>query len=61
MKVRTNRKRVMAKLKHNNQYRWVVMPIIQAGEEKRKVREKIQAIIDKYFPELNGIPCHSWI
>jgi hypothetical protein len=61
MKVRTNRKRVMARLKHNNQYRWVVMPIIQAGEEKRKVREKIQAIIDKAFPELKGIPCPSWI
>jgi hypothetical protein len=51
----------MAKIKHNNQYRWVVMPIIKAGEEKRRVREKIQAIIDKQFPELKGIPCPSWI
>ena len=61
MKVRTNRRRIMAKIQHNNQYKWVVMPIIKAGEERRKSREKIQAIIDKQFPELKGIPCPSWI
>jgi hypothetical protein len=51
----------MAKIKANNQYRWIVMPIIKASEEKRIVRERIQAIVDKAFPEMKGIPCPSWI
>jgi hypothetical protein len=51
----------MTKIKHNNQYRWLVMPIIKAGEEKRIIRERIQAIVDKSFPDLKGIPCPSWI
>ena len=61
MKVRTNRRRIMAKIKANNQYRWIVMPIIKASEEKRIIRQRIQAIVDKAFPELKGIPCPSWI
>jgi hypothetical protein len=61
MKVRKNKRFVMARLKHNKQHRWVVMSIIKAGDERRKSREKIQAIIDKQFPELKGIPCPSWI
>ena len=61
MKVRTNRRQIMAKIKANNKYRWIVMPIIRASEEKRIVRERIQAMVDKAFPELKGIPCPSWI
>ena len=61
MKVRTNRRQIMAKIKANNKYRWIVMPIIRASEEKRVVRERIQAMVDKAFPELKGIPCPSWI
>lgn len=61
MKIRTNRRRIMAKIKANNQYRWIVMPIIKAGEERRIIRERIQAIVDKSFPDLKGIPCPSWI
>ena len=61
MKVRTNRRLIMARIKHNNQYRWIVMPMIKAAEEKRIIRERIQAIVDKAFPELKGIPCPSWI
>jgi len=61
MKVKTNRRLIMARIKHNNQYRWIVMPMIKAAEEKRIIRERIQAIVDKAFPELKGIPCPSWI
>lgn len=61
MKIRKIRKRVIARIKHNNQYRWIVMPMIKAAEEKRIIRERIQAIVDKAFPELKGIPCPSWI
>ena len=52
MKVRANRRRIMAKIKANNQYRWIVMPIIRAAEEKRIIRQRIQAIVDKAFPDL---------
>ncbi len=31
------------------------MPIIKASEEKRIIRERIQAIVDKAFPELKGV------
>ena len=61
MKIRTNRRQIMAKIKANNKYRWIVMPIIRASEEKRIVRERIQAMVDKAFPDLKGIPCPSWI
>jgi hypothetical protein len=61
MKIRTNRRRVLTRIKANNQYRWIVMPMIKAAEEKRIIRERIQAIVDKAFPELKGIPCPSWI
>jgi hypothetical protein len=61
MKIRTNRRRVLTRIKANNQYRWMVMPMIKAAEEKRIIRERIQAIVDKAFPELKGIPCPSWI
>lgn len=55
MKIRTNRKRVLTRLAHNRKYRWIVMPIIEASEEKRILRERIQAIVDKAFPELKGV------
>ena len=61
MKIRTNRRQIMAKIKANNKYRWIVMPIIRASEQKRIVRERIQAMVDKAFPDLKGIPCPSWI
>ena len=61
MKVKTNRRRIMAKIKQNNQYRWIVMPMIKAAEDKRIIRERIQAIVDKSFPNLKGIPCPTWI
>ena len=55
MKIRTNRRRIMARIKANNQYHGIVMPILTASEEKRLIRERIQAIVDKAFPELKGV------
>jgi hypothetical protein len=55
MRIRDNRRRILSRLRQNNKYRWIVMPIIKASEEKRIVRERIQAIVDKAFPELKGV------
>ena len=52
MRMRDNRRRILSRIRQNNKYRWIVMPIIKASEEKRIVRERIQAIVDKAFPEL---------
>jgi hypothetical protein len=51
----------MAKIKANNQYHWIVMPMIKAAEEKQIIRKRIEAMVDKAFPDLKGIPCPSWI
>jgi hypothetical protein len=61
MKVRTNRHRIMARIKENNRYHWFVMPMIKASEQKRITRLKIEAIVNKAFPELKGISCPTWI
>jgi hypothetical protein len=55
MRIRDNRRRILSRLRQNNKYRWIVMPIIKASEEKRMIRERIQAIVDKAFPELKGV------
>jgi hypothetical protein len=55
MRIRDNRRRILSRLRQNNKYRWIVMPIIKASEEKRIVRERIQSIVDKAFPELKGV------
>jgi len=52
LKIRTNRKRVMTRLAHNRKYHWFVAPMIKASEEKRIIRERIKAMVDKAFPEL---------
>jgi hypothetical protein len=52
MSVRTNRRRILAKVQANNKYRWFVMPIIKASEQKRITNEKIKALVDRAFPEL---------
>ena len=61
MKIRTNRRRIVARIKANNQYHWIVMPMIKAAEEKQIIRKRIEAMVDKAFPDLKGIPCPSWI
>jgi hypothetical protein len=55
MRIRDNRRRILSRIRQNNKYRWIVMPIIKASEEKRMIRERIQAIVDKAFPELKGV------
>ena len=55
MRIRDNRRRILSRLRQNNKYRWIVMPIIKASEEKRIIRERIQAKVDKAFPELKGV------
>lgn len=55
MRIRDNRRRILSRLRQNNKYRWIVMPIIKASEEKRIIRERIQAIVNKAFPELKGV------
>lgn len=51
MKIRTNRKRVLAKLAHNNHGLWYITPFMVKAEMIRKTNERIRAIIDKTFPE----------
>ena len=52
MKVRKNKKYVTARLAHNKQYIWFVAPFIAKAEKIKKNNERIQAIINKSFPEL---------
>ena len=52
MKVRTNRKRVLARLAHNNDVHWYIRPFMVKAEMIRKTNERIRAIIDATFPEL---------
>jgi hypothetical protein len=52
MKIRINKHHILARMQANNRYRWFVMPMIKASEQKRITNEKIKAIVDKAFPEL---------
>ena len=52
MKVRINKHHILARVQANNKYRWFVMPMIKASEQKRMTNEKIKAMVDKAFPEL---------
>ena len=61
MKVRTNRKRILAKIKANNQYVWYVTPFRIKAEMASKTNKRIREIVDAAFPELKGIPCPTWI
>ena len=54
MKMRTNRKRVLAKLAHNNQYHWYVTPFRIKAEMASKMNKRIREIVDAAFPELKG-------
>ena len=52
MKVRTNRKRVLARLAYNNNVHWYIRPFMVKAEMIRKTNERIRAIINATFPEL---------
>jgi len=55
MKVRTNRRRIMAKMAHNNNIHWYVTPFRIKAEMAAKTRKRIREIVDATFPELKGI------
>ena len=55
MKVRTNRRRIMARLAHNNNIHWYVTPFRIKAELAAKTRQRIRDIVDATFPELKGI------
>jgi hypothetical protein len=52
MKVRTNRRRVLAKLGHNNRVKWLIAPILVRAAKIRERNQRIKAQVDKMFPEL---------
>ena len=52
MKVRTNRRRVLAKLSHNNRVRWLIAPILARAAKIYERNQIIKAQVDKMFPEL---------
>ena len=52
MKVRTNRKLIMARLAHNKKITWYITPFLVKAEMVRKTNERIRSIINATFPEL---------
>ena len=52
MKVRTNRRRVLAKLSHNNRIKWLIAPILARSAKIYERNQRIKAQVDKMFPEL---------
>jgi hypothetical protein len=52
MKVRTNRRCVLAKLAHNNRVRWLIAPILARSAKIYERNQRIKAQVDKMFPEL---------
>jgi hypothetical protein len=61
MKIRMNKRRILSRLAHNKQYFWFVTAALSGSDKRRIFRERIQATVDKAFPDLKGIPCPSWI
>lgn len=51
MKVRTNRRRIMAKMAHDKQYIWYVTPFRIKAEMAAKTRQRIREIVDATFPK----------
>lgn len=51
MKIRTNRKRVLAKLAHNKRISWFLAPIIARSKVIAERNQRIKALVDKAFPE----------
>ena len=52
MKVRTNRKRVLARMAYNNNVHWYIRPFMVKAEMIRRTNERIRAIMDKTFMEI---------
>jgi hypothetical protein len=59
MKVRTNRRRVLAKLGHNKRIPWLIAPILARAAKIKERNDRIKAQVDKMFPELKGVSCQN--
>jgi len=55
MNIRNNRKRILTKLQTNKRSRWFVQSIIKDSEKRTASRLRIQALVDKAFPDLVGV------
>lgn len=49
MKMRANRKRVLARLAHNNKHHWYIWPFMLKAATIRKANERIRAMINERF------------
>jgi len=61
MKIRTNRRRTLTKLRYNKKRSWLFAPILARSAKLKERNDRINAMLDKSFPELREIPCPSWI
>ena len=57
MKVRTNRKKTLTKLRYNKTITWFLAPILARSAKIKERNDRIKAQVDKMFPDLKGIPC----
>jgi len=59
MKVRTHRKKVLARLGHNKRIPWLIAPILARAAKIKERNDRIRAQVDKMFPELKGVSCQN--
>ena len=52
MKVRTNRKKTLRKLRYNKTITWLIAPILERAAKIKERNDRIKAQVDKMFPEL---------
>lgn len=55
MKVRRNKKCVMARLANNNRVNWLLAPILARAKVIAERNQRVKALVDKAFPELRGV------
>lgn len=55
MSIKSNRKHILDKLKTKKKYHWFVQKATKGLEERTATRLRIQAVVDKAFPELVGV------
>ena len=59
MKVRTNRKKTLTKLRYNKITTWFLTPIFARSAKIKERNDRIKTQVDKMFPELKGVPCQN--
>jgi hypothetical protein len=55
MKVRTNRKRALTKLRYNKTTTWLIAPILERAAKIKERNDRIKAQVDKMFPDMKGV------